>query len=119
MTSIFRDDLSLRQETTWDERCRDNLSIISFMAHDELTDAEVMALVRERTRQARVSRGWDTKKMADELGVSEAAYKKYEERKSSALPTKKIRRFCQLTNVDPVWLTASDLPRMRRQTRQG
>lgn len=113
MRRIIRDDLSLSQGTTREMPERDILSNVIVMKNDDLTDAEQAALIRQRTRQAREALHWNTKTMADALGVSEPAYKKYEERKSSTIPTKKVRKFCVLTGVDANWLMGHDAVKAR------
>jgi len=113
MPTICRDDLSSRQGTTRGAPQKDILSNVVTMKGDDSSEAELMALIRERTRQARVAMGWDIETMADALGVTPAAYKKYEERKSSTIPTKKVRKFCVLTGVDGNWLMGHEPAKVR------
>jgi transcriptional regulator with XRE-family HTH domain len=80
----------------------------------EPSEAETLQIIRERTRQARMAMGWDVETMAKALGVTTEAYKKYETRKSSVIPTKKIRKFCILTGIDANWLMGYDVTRVRK-----
>jgi hypothetical protein len=116
MPRIIKDDLSLRQGTIRGDVKKDVLSILVGVSNEE-SDSDHMALIRARTREARFARRWSTKEMADLLGVGEAAYKKYEERGTSTIPTRLIRRFCMLTGVDPGWLTACEASAEKRLTK--
>jgi hypothetical protein len=111
MLSMIPNDMdksSNRQRTNWKLAARDILSnVVNIMTHDDSESAK-RATIRQRTKQAREAINWDVETMARALGRSPEAYRKYENRGSSALPISLLDRFCKLTGVDPAWLAGCD-----------
>lgn len=115
MPEKIRDDLSPSQGTTWDELPANVIAKIMPMAEDDLTPAEILEGLRRRTRELRKAHGWTQEDMAEELGISLEAYKKYENRQDSVIATELIPRFCWLVGVSIDYFFTGKHPELRRR----
>lgn len=106
-----RDDLSLSQETTWDELPETVIAKIVPMASKQETRSAFRKGFLERTRQAREARGWSQAQMGKYLGIKGETYKKYETR--SLLPHSYIETFCALTGITTDFLYTGQAPQKR------
>lgn len=66
--------------------------------------AKWIAGIAARLKQSRKDAGLSQKEMADALGVSEAAYAKYENRSGSALPAYLVPLACERLGMDSWFL---------------
>lgn len=103
MSPIIRDDLSPRQGTMWAATKRKAAHTLWAVKNDEDTYVAIEAAIRNRTRQARKEAGFTQKRMAAWLGVELDAYKKWENRDGSTIPSRYHGNFLELTRTNAEW----------------
>lgn len=98
MPADVRDGLSLSQGTKWDDLPENVVARIVPMSQEPDTPANYRKMLRLRTKEARLARGWSQAEIANFLGIDVEAYKKYETR--TPLPHHLVEQFCTLTGIE-------------------
>jgi hypothetical protein len=117
MPGIIRDDLSPRQETNRPIRAGLSPAKIGDMTTDAdgVTAYYIEFCARTKTaRKKMIPVVWSMQQMADRLGVTHDAYKKYESR--TPMPHHLIPLFCDFTHVTREWLMG-ETPEIKVQPR--
>ena len=97
MTAHDGYDLSHSQGTSWDDASRKRIIKNVRMPISSQPAAVYTKSILDRTRAARMNRGWSQAEMAQFLGIGVEVYKKYETR--TPLPHRFMDLFCTLTGI--------------------